>query len=1217
MKISILVSRRYLRALIFIPLLIGVFWFFALATALANQYTVTLTPGSVVIMGDGSATLPIIINSDPSSTNNIGLIRIDFDNTIYKVSNATNSPSGWSANFPGGNPGRVRFTTSTNRISPGGSETFNIVLVGVGGISIPSASSDQTDTIQNMVVREQSGGAQFSLIGSFPTWERKALSISLSASPSSLGNGNTISVSEIVENRSNGTLSNITPSALTINTTGTAGANYLSGPTPSSVASLASGASTTFDWSYTASSAGTVQFSGSASDGATTSTSIIASSNIVDIGDFTASLSISPTSVLNDYEFTITMTVINNGGSSLTNVTPSTLVFSTSGSATHSITSGPTPATISSLAPSASDTFEWKAKVFSGISGDTFTFQGDASSDTLTTLNATSNQGEILESSGNDRYTVTVPSSSFVTMGEGTDSLSITVSNDLLSPDQVGYVQIDFDNTIYDVSSSTSPPTGWSATFPGGNPGRVRFSTSTNQISPGFSETFNVILLGSGGANIPSASSDQTDAIQNMSVRIQSGGTQFSLLGSFPTWGRKALSTTISASPSSLGNGATITVSGIVTNRSSGTLNNITPSALTLNTTGTAGATYLSGPTPSSVASLLSGDSAIFEWSYSASSAGTVQFSGSASDGATTSTSITDSSNSVDIGDFTATLSLDPTSVTNDQEFTVSMMVANNGITSLGNVTPSTLTFSTSGPATHSITSGPTPTSMSSLAPGTSGTFEWKAKVFSGSPGDTFSFDGDATSDTLTTSTATSNQGDISGYSGSVSPSSISSGSTDTLTFSVVNDPNNTISLNRVDIFIPSTPSGFTYQTASGSNTVTAGWNVNITQLPRIRFTRAGGTNFIDPGDVGEFEVVFSQAPTVISNTEANFVTDLRKSGAPTFVYSLDITLLITAYDIVLTATPQTGIPADEISTSTINATLTSGGSPLVGKTVNFSSTKGTLSSSTAVSDSSGVATVSLTSPTSTTNTSATVTASYLGASNDIVVSFTGVTTPNIVYVGGSLSPTSVNSNQSGVSVSLKANNTGGSSVTLSTASTFSFSDGTNTYISNLSSPTLLNAGATNITLSFDPISVAALFMAGSYSPTMSLTDGGSYNQNVPVSDNVTVTAPNMSVSMSVDISSVLPGATVTYTMTYSNSGTGLGENIQVTNNIPLRTTYEIGSITWDDDTGDASPAITLTDISGDDEGDYGVTNPNSVTVSVGIVGVGIAGEIEFKATID
>ena len=736
-----------------------------------------------------------------------------------------------------------------------------------------------------------------------------------------------------------------------------------------------------------------------------------------------------------------------------------------------------------------------------------------------------------------DLFTVTLPAGSTVTMGDSSAVLSFTITNDPSSSQSIETVQITFYDTVYSTSNATNPPSGWTASI---GFAVVDFSTSTNQIPPGGSQTFDIVLVGTGSTNIPSAASDQTDTLKSIS-------TDNDLTGPLPTWQRKALSMILSASPSSLGNSETISISGMVTNRSSGTLNNIAPSALTVISSQTAAANYSSGPTPASATSLSSGESAFFDWSYTASSAGTVQFQGSATDGASTSTSVTVSSDSVAIGDFTSSISLSPASVTNQMAFTITMTVSNNGPTSLGNVTPSTLTFSTSGPATHSITSGPSPTSISSLAPGTSGTFQWTAKVFGGDSGDTFNFQGFATSGALTTLTATSNQGNIPVFAGTVSPISISSGNTNvTLTFGVTNSPSNNISVEKADINIPSNPSGFVIQSAVGSNSITSGWSASVGS-EKVNFDYAS-TDLIDPGEEGKFDLTFSQTPSVVSNTEANFTIDLFLSGGGED--SVDVTLLITAFDLSITATPQSGIAADGISTSTINATLTSGGSPVVGKTVTFTTTNGTLSSSTAVTDSSGVATVTLTAPTSTTNTSATVTGSYLGASNNVVVSFTGVTTPNLVYVGGTLSPTSVSSGQSNVSFSVKVNNTGGSSVTLNTASTFSFTDGTNAYTSNLSSPTFLNTGATNATLTFDPANVSSSFTAGSYNPTMSLTDGGSYNQSVPVSDSVTVTAvppaPNMSISASVDNPSAPPGDALTYTITYSNSGTGSGENVQV-----------------------------------------------------------------------
>ena len=89
-----------------------------------------------------------------------------------------------------------------------------------------------------------------------------------------------------------------------------------------------------------------------------------------------------------------------------------------------------------------------------------------------------------------------------------------------------------------------------------------------------------------------------------------------------------------------------------------------------------------------------------------------------------------------------------------------------------------------------------------------------------------------------------------------------------------------------------------------------------------------------------------------------------------------------------------------------MTATLVSGSTPVAGKTVTFSTTSGTLSPATAVTDANGEATVALIAPNSTTNTTATVTAAYLNSSGTDIVSFTGWNKANIQY-WGSLSPAS------------------------------------------------------------------------------------------------------------------------------------------------------------------------------------------------------------------
>ena len=95
-----------------------------------------------------------------------------------------------------------------------------------------------------------------------------------------------------------------------------------------------------------------------------------------------------------------------------------------------------------------------------------------------------------------------------------------------------------------------------------------------------------------------------------------------------------ALSATITASPASVNDSATITVTMTVNNTGTRPAVNVTPSSLTVNViNGTANATLLTGPSPS-IANITGGSSQNFTWVYNASggaSGGNINFSGTAS----------------------------------------------------------------------------------------------------------------------------------------------------------------------------------------------------------------------------------------------------------------------------------------------------------------------------------------------------------------------------------------------------------------------------------------------------------------------------------------------------------------------------------------------------------------------------------------------------------
>ena len=88
-----------------------------------------------------------------------------------------------------------------------------------------------------------------------------------------------------------------------------------------------------------------------------------------------------------------------------------------------------------------------------------------------------------------------------------------------------------------------------------------------------------------------------------------------------------------------------------------------------------------------------------------------------------------------------------------------------------------------------------------------------------------------------------------------------------------------------------------------------------------------------------------------------------------------------------------------------------------------------------------------------------------------------------------------------------------------------------------------------------------------------------------------------------------VPGATVRYTVVVTNTGTADATNVVIVDATPANTTYVAGTITLD--------GVIKTDINGDDEADYGVTNGNSVTAVVPLMGLGSSATVTFDVLIN
>ncbi len=785
-------------------------------------------------------------------------------------------------------------------------------------------------------------------------------------------------------------------------------------------------------------------------------------------------------------------------------------------------------------------------------------------------------------------FTVSLPANSAVTMGDASGILSFTVTNVDENP-PIDTVRFYVPSALYYVEW-TSPAQGWIFSaygFSGANYW-IEFTTTSNNINSGSSLVFNLNMEGPGWGNLVRDTVDRTDSlVQARAWRTNNVEATFS--GALPSWARKALKLQPVATPSLVGIGNTVTLEMLVENRATAAKNGITatpspPTATGASFTNTGGPTYNPNPL-----NLPAGAQGTITYTYFPTSTGQGYFTASVRDSLGTSTSRIENSNVVTIADFTTTLSFSPLEVSPGDNVTVTMTVRNNGITTTlnGGISPtdttitvlSTAGFPTTGTliidseemayagttgttftsvtrgvngttaASHSsgatvrskaalgnITptlthigtanancTGPTPATLVSLAFGATGTFQWTCTM-NGAVGQTIQFQGSASATSpaaITSNTATSELGALVSYDVVLTPDSVTSGSANvTFSFSVTNRGGGQIQC--INFYHP--PSGFTYSSANN----TCGM-ANAAIGGGRRFS--GGT--FNNNTTCTFNVTYSSVPTVNQDTSYSWFIDLYRTagggGCSNYQWTLSPAVIVTANRLTLTNAPGGPLPADGTSQYTITATLTTAaGAPISGKTITFASTAGTLSSATAVTNGSGQAIVLLTAPVSSTAVTAGVTGTYINTDATINVLFSGVTGPNVQYVGGTLNPMAV-SKGAGCSrtFSLNVTNVGAAGMSLTTASCFRFTDGTNTFIAYLDSASTVNAGSA-ATLSFGSTTSAGggggvpltTFTDGSYTPMLKLTSVGDtfctdgtpdsttppYKQTRGVSDLVTVT---------------------------------------------------------------------------------------------------------------
>lgn len=345
-----------------------------------RSYSVALVSPAPAEFDMGTTMTGVFRVTNTGNQDTITKLRFRLNNGDHFAAGIT-PPAGWTVTLSsasGGGYNTVTFTaTSTaNGIPIGGFRDFSIPIM------FRTLSSDATQKLRDVraTFTSGTGGNTTVTVSGQPSWTLKSLIVTLTPSSLSVARScvGSFTLTMQVINRSTSGLTNVTsvPKPPTL--------NVLSGGVTATTTSnppnltLNTGASGTMVWTYnTGPNTGTLSFTASAASGARTSRTITSPVITVTatsclIADFNATPP-APACIFSGDTVTFTMRVTNNTGVTLSNLVPSALTRG--GTATIGTITGPTPASVASLANGAVTTFSWTAPV-TGSVFDTYTLSG-------------------------------------------------------------------------------------------------------------------------------------------------------------------------------------------------------------------------------------------------------------------------------------------------------------------------------------------------------------------------------------------------------------------------------------------------------------------------------------------------------------------------------------------------------------------------------------------------------------------------------------------------------------------------------------------------------------------------------------------------------------------------------------------------------------------------------------------------------------------------
>ncbi|HSP78258.1 MAG TPA: dehydrogenase, partial [Myxococcaceae bacterium] len=439
------------------------------------------------------------------------------DGASYDIDGG-DAPVGWGVSTIDRKERRITFTASGGcggapvGLAPGASARFTFRVVGL------AANADVTDTLvggntntkKSSSARDVCSGVVFSGDPTQASWRRVGLSASLVVQPRTLQVGGNVSVQLVVVNRSLQTQANITLGGPVV--VGSAAFNRVVQAFAPASLTLAPGATGAFSGRLQATQEGTAFFEASASNGTVSTPPTV--SPQVDVSSFPALIDALPLAIAQGDTVTVRLVVTNPSKTTYRDVRPRVPVFV--GTATPSLLSGPTPASVSSLSPGASVSFYWTYQV-TGAIGTTFQFQGQADAvrdgAPLSTSLVASAQGRIVE------HRLAIEPASLIA-GSTNKTIHYTLYNGG-SVEIRGIKLLAPDKTFFNVSGTpfASDGSGWNTstskgnyvwTAPNGQPG----------LTSGMQKTFSLDY-----ASIGAVTSDTTFTHQLELTQVDGGTT--------------------------------------------------------------------------------------------------------------------------------------------------------------------------------------------------------------------------------------------------------------------------------------------------------------------------------------------------------------------------------------------------------------------------------------------------------------------------------------------------------------------------------------------------------------------------------------------------------------------------------------------------------------------------------------------------------------------